>query len=85
METLTLARYILEMSLMEYDIIEERDSLVAAAALLLAIKMKGQPEWVINITILYVFFRHLMLKFDSLNRPKRLRFILAIKKRIFCH
>jgi len=45
METLTLARYILEMSLMEYDIIEERDSFVAAAALLLAIKMKGQPEW----------------------------------------
>lgn len=40
METLTLARYILEMSLMEYDLIEEKDSLLAAAALLLALRMK---------------------------------------------
>ncbi|RWS12217.1 G2/mitotic-specific cyclin-B3-like protein [Dinothrombium tinctorium] len=41
MEVLTLARYVLEMSLMEYDLIEERDSLIAAASLLLALKMKG--------------------------------------------
>lgn len=39
METLMLARYILEMSLMEYDLLEERDSAMAAAALLLAFKM----------------------------------------------
>jgi len=41
METLTLARYILETSLMEYDLIQERDSKTAAAALLLALKMKS--------------------------------------------
>lgn len=45
METLTLARFVLEMSLMEYEIIEEADSRVAAAALLLALRMKGETEW----------------------------------------
>lgn len=45
METLTLARYILETSLMDYDLIEERDSKMAAAALLLALKIKGM-SWV---------------------------------------
>jgi cyclin, C-terminal domain len=40
MEELTLARFILEMSLMDYDLIEERESFMAAAALLLARKMK---------------------------------------------
>ncbi|RWS28405.1 G2/mitotic-specific cyclin-B3-like protein [Leptotrombidium deliense] len=44
METLTLARYILEMSLMEYDFIEFEDSLISAAALLLALKMKQPHE-----------------------------------------
>ena len=41
METLTLARYILETSLMEYDLIFEKDSKMAAAALILALKMKS--------------------------------------------
>lgn len=45
METLTLARYILETSLMEYDLIFTKDSKMAAAALLLAFKMKNLP-WV---------------------------------------
>ncbi|CAG2172677.1 unnamed protein product, partial [Oppiella nova] len=31
--------------LMEYEIIEEADSRVAAAALLLALRMKGENEW----------------------------------------
>jgi len=39
METLTLARYILEMSLMEYDFIDGLDSMMAASALLLALKI----------------------------------------------
>ncbi|XP_074598798.1 cyclin B3 [Brevipalpus obovatus] len=39
MKELTLARYILEMSLMEYALIGERESFIAAAALLLARKM----------------------------------------------
>ena len=45
METLTLARYILETSLLDYDLVQERDSKIAAAALLLALKMK-QQDWV---------------------------------------
>lgn len=39
LEELTLARFILETSLMEYQLIEEPESRIAAAALLLAIKM----------------------------------------------
>lgn len=46
METLTLARYILEVSLMEYELVEERDSKIAGAALLLALNMKGTSTWV---------------------------------------
>lgn len=42
MEQLTLARYILEMSLMDYEVTcLEKDSKVAAAALMLALRMKG--------------------------------------------
>jgi len=40
MDTLTLSRYILEMSLMEYDFIDVKDSMIAASALLLALVMK---------------------------------------------
>nr|XP_042899639.1 G2/mitotic-specific cyclin-B3 isoform X1 [Parasteatoda tepidariorum] len=42
MDLLTLARYILETSLMDYDCIDVLDSKIAAAALLLALKMKSQ-------------------------------------------
>jgi cyclin B len=49
METLTLARYILEMSLMEYELIEERDSKVAAAALMLALQMKKKGSWTTSL------------------------------------
>jgi len=45
MEVLTLGRYILEMSLMDYNIIQQKDSKVAAASLLLASLMKGQDVW----------------------------------------
>jgi len=44
MELLTLARYILEMSLMSYDVAQKSESLVAAAALFLAATMKGQMD-----------------------------------------
>ncbi|KAL5004745.1 hypothetical protein ScPMuIL_018201 [Solemya velum] len=44
-ETLTLARYILEMSLMEYDLVSESESKMAAASLLLAFRMKECSEW----------------------------------------
>lgn len=46
METLTMARYILEMSLMEYEFIKYRESKMASACLLLAMKMKNAGEWV---------------------------------------
>lgn len=45
MEILTLARFILETSLLEYEMIEIPDSLIAAAALLLALKMKNLEGW----------------------------------------
>lgn len=45
METLTMARYILEMSLMEYEFIKYRESKMASACLLLAMKMKNAGEW----------------------------------------
>ncbi|KAH9510544.1 Protein kinase binding, partial [Dermatophagoides farinae] len=40
LETLTLSRYILESSLMDYSFVDELDSKMAAASLLLAIRMK---------------------------------------------
>lgn len=41
-----MARYILEMSLMEYEFIKYRESKMASACLLLAMKMKNAGEWV---------------------------------------
>ncbi|XP_011299191.1 G2/mitotic-specific cyclin-B3 [Fopius arisanus] len=45
MPTLTLARYILEYSLMDYSTIMYSDSKIAAAALLLALQMKDLGGW----------------------------------------
>lgn len=45
MPTLTLARYILEHSLMDYSTIMFSDSKIAAAALLLALQMKDLGGW----------------------------------------
>ena len=45
MPTLTLARYILEYSLMDYTTISYSDSKMAAAALYLALKMKELGDW----------------------------------------
>lgn len=45
METLTLARYILETSLLEYDFVPVRASQMAAACLSLAMAMKDINEW----------------------------------------
>ncbi|XP_021341041.1 G2/mitotic-specific cyclin-B3-like [Mizuhopecten yessoensis] len=51
METLTLARYILELSLMEYDFLKYRESEMASACLCLAFRMKKCGEW--NRTLEY--------------------------------
>jgi cyclin B len=46
METLTLARYILETSLLEYDFVPVRASKMAAACLSLAMEMKNfRNKW----------------------------------------
>lgn len=45
METLTLARFILETSLMEYDLVDVKDSLLAASALMLAFIMQKSGDW----------------------------------------
>ncbi|XP_071509609.1 G2/mitotic-specific cyclin-B3-like [Diadema antillarum] len=45
LETLTLARFILETSLMDSTFITVADSLLAASALRLAFRMKGSGEW----------------------------------------
>lgn len=46
METLTLARFVCELTLQEYDFVQERPSHLAASCLLLALKMKNLNGWV---------------------------------------
>nr|XP_054106876.1 G2/mitotic-specific cyclin-B3 isoform X2 [Callithrix jacchus] len=46
MKTLTLSRYICEMSLQEYDYVQEKASKLAAASLLLALYMRNLGHWV---------------------------------------
>lgn len=45
MMTLTLARYILEYSLMDYSTIELSDSKMACAALFIALRMNNMSGW----------------------------------------
>ncbi|CAH0700304.1 unnamed protein product [Spodoptera exigua] len=45
MPTLTLARFVLEQCLLEYNLLEYSDSKMAAAALYLALKMKSIGNW----------------------------------------
>ncbi|XP_037118613.1 G2/mitotic-specific cyclin-B3 isoform X2 [Syngnathus acus] len=45
MDTLTLARYFSELSLMDFELVQERSSLLAAACLLLALLTKDLPGW----------------------------------------
>ncbi|XP_054551707.1 G2/mitotic-specific cyclin-B3 isoform X2 [Talpa occidentalis] len=46
MQTLTLARFICEMTLQEYDYVQERASRLAAGCLLLALHMRKLGKWV---------------------------------------
>lgn len=74
MRTLTLARYILETSLLEYELIDEFESKVAAAALLLAFKMVDFDGWT-DVAEFYTQYKEaelmtLMLKLNELiSRP----------------
>uniref|UniRef100_A0A914CMG3 G2/mitotic-specific cyclin-B3 n=2 Tax=Acrobeloides nanus TaxID=290746 RepID=A0A914CMG3_9BILA len=45
MPTLTLARYVLETSLMFYEFVHVSESLMAASSLLLALRMKHMGDW----------------------------------------
>lgn len=51
MPELTLARYILEHSLMNYDVITLSDSKMASACLFMALRMNNKPGW--NRTLEY--------------------------------
>ena len=51
MKTLTLARYVLETSLLEYEFVPVRASKMAAACLCLAMAMKDLNEW--TTTLVY--------------------------------
>ncbi|XP_075394487.1 G2/mitotic-specific cyclin-B3 [Tenrec ecaudatus] len=75
MKTLTLSRYICEMTLQEYDYIQERASKLAASSFLLALYMRKLDHWVptleycsgYKISDLYPLVRQLnsMLTFQS--------------------
>lgn len=62
MSILTLARYILEFSLMDYATITVRDSQLASAALYIALRMNFEPPWSVTLEyytglfIVYVVF-----------------------------
>lgn len=49
METLTLARFLCEMTLQEYDYARESPSKLAASCLLLALTMKNLGGWVSTV------------------------------------
>ncbi len=51
METHTLARYISESTLQDYQFVGEKPSLVAAASMYLALRMKSLGGWVRKIVI----------------------------------
>ncbi|KAG2463652.1 CCNB3 protein, partial [Polypterus senegalus] len=54
METLTLARYICELTLQELDFVSERASQLAAACLLLAMAMKKIGGWLFGTVAFYL-------------------------------
>lgn len=83
METLTLARFILEMSLMEYEFIKYRESKMACACLHLAQKMKKSGEWTSTLEF-YTGYTHedilpLMKELNQMiaSPPKHLNTILS--------
>lgn len=50
MQTLTLARYMLELSLHEAKFVDKRPSKISAACLCLALKMKREHSWDVNLS-----------------------------------
>ncbi|XP_071979987.1 G2/mitotic-specific cyclin-B3 [Engystomops pustulosus] len=71
MEILTLARYICELTLQEYDFVQESASKMAASCLLLALKMKDLGGW--TATLQHYSGYQAM---DLLPLVKRLNFLI---------
>ncbi|XP_077139531.1 G2/mitotic-specific cyclin-B3 [Ranitomeya variabilis] len=71
METLTLARYICELTLQDYQFVQESASKMAASCLLLALKMKDLGGWTATLQH-YSGYRAL----DLLPLVKRLNFLI---------
>lgn len=71
METLTLARYICELTLQDYDFVQESASKMAASCLLLALKMKDLGGW--TATLQHYSGYQAM---DLLPLVKRLNFLI---------
>jgi len=53
--TLTLSRYVLESSLLDYSFVRYRESLMAAACLLLAMHMNSDGVWVSTLDALFLY------------------------------
>ena len=76
--TLTLARYILESSLVEYMYVMQRSSLMAAASLLLAMRMNADGDWVrcdMSLMVIITLFCRLLIshklkKYELMDKPK---------------
>ncbi|XP_068918489.1 G2/mitotic-specific cyclin-B3 isoform X2 [Petaurus breviceps papuanus] len=75
METLTLARFICELTLQEYDYVQERASKLAASCFFLALKMKNVGKWTPTLEC-YSGYRST----DLFSLVKRLNFLLTYQR-----
>ncbi|XP_036596107.1 G2/mitotic-specific cyclin-B3 [Trichosurus vulpecula] len=75
METLTLARFICELTLQEYDYVQERASKLAASCFFLALKMKNVGKWTPTLEH-YSGYRST----DLFSLVKRLNFLLTYQR-----
>ncbi|XP_043830336.1 G2/mitotic-specific cyclin-B3 [Dromiciops gliroides] len=75
METLTLARFICELTLQEYDYVQERASKLAASCFFLALKMKNIGKWTPTLEH-YSGYRST----DLFSLVKRLNFLLTYQR-----
>ena len=78
MPVLTFARYILEMSLLDYNFnVETSESLLAAAALALTLKIRGITDWtetlqVVKTIVAYQTYEKITFarsSIDTMTRP----------------
>uniref|UniRef100_A0A4X2JVU8 Uncharacterized protein n=2 Tax=Vombatus ursinus TaxID=29139 RepID=A0A4X2JVU8_VOMUR len=75
METLTLARFICELTLQEYDYVQERASKLAASCFFLALKMKNVGKWTPTLEC-YSGYQST----DLFSLVKRLNFLLTYQR-----